>query len=350
MRVLVTGGTGFVGSHTVAALVAAGHEPHLLVRDPGKLENLCSKHDLPRCEYTRGDMTDAHAVRRALEGCDGVVHAAALVALERARARQAIDTNLRGTELVLGTARQMGVERIVYVSTAAVLFDPARGPIRPTHPVAPSAGSAYGLSKSQCELFVRGLQEAGVCVRTVYPLQVIGPRDPGLSEGNQGLKMLMELPRLIPSAGGMQAIDVRDLAAIHVALLEADPAPERHVTAGQYLTWAQVCTRLDGLTGNRTPRLSVDGRLVRWLGRLGDEVQRWVDLGVPLTAEAMEYASRWPGADSSQTLAEFGVSFRPLEETFEDTLRWLHEAGHLSSKRIGRLARPRRKRAGRERD
>jgi len=182
------------------------------------------------------------------------------------------------------------------------------------------------------------LQEAGVCVRTVYPAQVIGPRDPELSEGNQGLKMLLEPLRVVPSGGGMQAVDVRDLAAIHVALLEAAPKPGRYVAAGHLLGWEQVCDLLERLTGVATPRVAIDGRLVRWLGWLGDELQRWVDLDVPLTAEAMEYASLWPGADSSDTLAELGVSFRPLEETFEDTLRWLHQAGHVDAKRVGRLA------------
>jgi len=75
-----------------------------------------------------------------------------------------------------------------------------------------------------------------------------------------------------------------------------------------------------------------------WLGWLGDEFQRLVELDLPLSAETMEYASRWPGADSSASLAELGFSFRPLEETLTDTLRWLHEAGHVGAARIGRLA------------
>jgi nucleoside-diphosphate-sugar epimerase len=339
VRVLVTGGTGFVGSHTVEALAAAGHTPRVLARDPRKLERLQREHGFAPCEHVQGDMTDGDAVLRALEGCDAVVHAAALVALERKRAQEVIDTNLRGVELVLGSAHQLGIERIVYVSSTAVLFDPARGPIRPDHPVAPHADSAYGLSKAQGELFVRGLQQAGVCVRTVYPAQVIGPRDADLSEGNQGLMMLLEQLRIVPAGGGMQAVDVRDLAAIHVALLEATPKPGRHVAAGHLITWKEACDLLDEVTGNQTPRIPLDGRLVRMLGRIGDEVQRWVDLDMPLTAEAMEYASLWPGADSSATLAELGVAFRPLKETVADTLRWLHEAGHVEARCVGQLAR-----------
>ncbi len=338
MRVLVPGGTGFVGSHTVAALHAAGHTPRVLARDPRKLERLHDELGIGDAELVQGDMTDRDAVLRALEGCEGVVHAAALVALERKRAQEVIDTNLRGVELVLGTAHELGIQRIVYVSSTAVLFDPKRGAIRPDHPVAPHATSAYGLSKGQGELFVRGLQQAGTCVRTVYPAQVIGPRDADLSEGNQGLMMLLEPLRAVPTSGGMQAVDVRDLAAIHVALLEAAPKPGRHVVAGHLVTWEEVCELLDRITGNKTLQIPLDGRFVRWLGWLGDELRRWVDLDMPLTAEAMEYASQWPGADSSETLAELGVEFRPLEKTLEDTLRWLHAAGHVDARCVGRLA------------
>ena len=92
-----------------------------------------------------------------------------------------IDTNLLGVELVLGTAHELGIERIVYVSSAVALFDPDRGPIQPDHPVAPHAASAYGLSKAQGELFARGLQRAGVGLRTTYSASVIGPNDPVLS-------------------------------------------------------------------------------------------------------------------------------------------------------------------------
>ena len=130
-----------------------------------------------------------------------------------------------------------------------------------------------------------------MCVRTVYPAQVIGPRDAELSEGNQGLKMLLEQLRIVPSSGGMQAVDVRDLAAIHVALLEAAPKAGRYVAAGHRLSWEETCDLLDRLTGNKTPRIPIDGRLVRWLGWPGDELQRWVDSGMPLS-QAKEFNPR----------------------------------------------------------
>ena len=103
MRVLVTGGTGFVGSHTAAALVERGHDVRLLVRNPARVHAVLGPHGIEeRVEAVVGDVTDADAVGRALDGCDGVIHAAAVVALDRRRDDEIARTNVRATELVLG--------------------------------------------------------------------------------------------------------------------------------------------------------------------------------------------------------------------------------------------------------
>ena len=90
MRVLVTGGTGFVGSHTVAALIAAGHEVRLLVRSPDRIAPALRPLGVTeRLDHLVGDVTDPSSVARALEDCDAVVHAASVYNLD-ARAYQAI--------------------------------------------------------------------------------------------------------------------------------------------------------------------------------------------------------------------------------------------------------------------
>jgi uncharacterized protein YbjT (DUF2867 family) len=78
VRVLVTGGTGFVGGHSVAALLRAGHEVRLLVRDPARVEGALDPLEASVSDVAVGDMTDPEAVGRAVKGCDAVVHAAAL--------------------------------------------------------------------------------------------------------------------------------------------------------------------------------------------------------------------------------------------------------------------------------
>ena len=119
---MVTGATGFVGSHTAAALGAEGHAVRALVRDPEKLERVFRKRGLEPPEAVRGDVTDAASVERASEGCDAVVHTAAVVAMAAHRAQEVLDTNARGVENVVGGAVQAGIPRVVYVSSVGALL------------------------------------------------------------------------------------------------------------------------------------------------------------------------------------------------------------------------------------
>src|SRR5829696_1635562 len=111
MKVLVTGGTGFVGSHTVKAVIDAGHEPRLLVRSAGRLAPALEPLGVRDAQHVVGDATDADAVRRAMDGCDAVVHAAAIFSYDAREARAMQRVNARATEVVLGAARAGNLTR-----------------------------------------------------------------------------------------------------------------------------------------------------------------------------------------------------------------------------------------------
>ncbi len=341
MRVMVTGATGFTGSHTARALLAAGHEVRALVRDARKLERVFGADSPLLATAVVGDVVDRDSVERALDDCDGVVHAAALVDLRRSMAAQVLETNRLGVEHVVGGAVERGIESIVYVSSLAAFFDPHDPPTRPLDvdsPLAP-ATSAYGRSKADAERFVRKLQAEGAPIRVSYPVGILGPDDPGLSEGNHAIvAWLGDQP--IDTSSGLQILDVRDLAELHRRLLELPPAPCRYVAAGAFIPWATMGPLLSGLTGASIRVQRVPGSLLRALGRVGDVVKRIYDFDFPLTYEAMCFATLWPGADASATRRELGIHFRDKEETLRDTIRWLCAAGHLDARTGGRLATP----------
>jgi nucleoside-diphosphate-sugar epimerase len=335
VRVLVTGGTGFVGSHSAAALLAAGHEVRVLARDADKLARVFAGRGpaLPECVV--GDVTDPARVAEALSGCDALLHSAGLVALESANAERVLETNLRGVENAVGGACDAGLERIVYVSSAASLLGPDTVALDADGPVA-EPSSAYGRSKAGAERYVRDLQARGAPVRTSYPTAVIGPDDPGLSESNHAIRgMLRDL--FIETSSGFQIIDVRDLARLHLCLLEADPAPGRYLAAGRYFPWRELRDLLEALTGASLRRVVLPGGLLRGLGRICDQVKKLVDFDFPLTLEAMTFASCWVEADGAPTLRALGSELRDPAETLSDLLRWLTAAGHLPAERIGQL-------------
>jgi dihydroflavonol-4-reductase len=283
-----------------------------------------------------GDMTDEGAVEKALAGCDGVVHSAALVDLRRASARRVEETNARGVELVVGGAARRGMPRIVYVSSLSVFFVPGGPPVSPELPVAP-ATTAYARSKAQAEFYVRQLQARDAPVRISYPAGIVGPDDPGMSDANHAVYTWFVDAGVVTSSG-FQCVDVRDVAALHVKLLELPEGAHAYAAAAEMLPWADVYHLLDRLTGARLRRLVVPGWLMRAAGSVGDVVKRVYDFNFPLTRDSMEFATRWPGADATRTTRELGLVFRPIEETYRDTLRWMHRAGHLTAAQVGKLA------------
>ncbi len=336
MKVLVTGGTGFTGSHTTRALVATGHEVRLLVRDAGKARRVFEPHGLTFEDLVVGDMTDPAAVEKALAGCDGVVHTAALVDLRRASARLVEDTNARGVEGVVGGAVERGISRIVYVSSLSVFLVPGGPPVSPELPIAP-ATTAYARSKAQAEVYVRELQAKGAPIRISYPAGIVGPDDPGMSDANHAVYSWFKDTGVVTSSG-FQPVDVRDVAALHVKLLELPPGAHRYAAAAEMLPWAEIYPLMDRITGRRMRRLAVSGRLMRAAGSVGDVVKRFYDFNFPLTRDSMEFATQWPGADAARTTRELGLAFRPIEETYRDTLAWMYRAGHLTAAHVGKLA------------
>ena len=217
MKVLVTGGTGFVGSHTVKAVIDAGHEPRLLVRSADRLAPALEPLGVRDVQHVVGDATDAEAVRRAMDGCDAVVHAAAIFSYDAREARAMQRVNARATEVVLGAAHAGGLDPIVYVSSYVALL-PAVGILDGDTPVGEPRG-VYARSKAETERMARQLQDEGAPVVITYPGMVWGPHDPHLGEAATFARSVLRgLVPVVPP-GGLPIVDVRDVAAAHAAIL-----------------------------------------------------------------------------------------------------------------------------------
>ena len=117
VRVLVTGGTGFVGGWTAKAIADAGHSIRFLVRNPARLQTSVAKLGADVSDYVVGDITDRVSVREALRGCQAVVHSAALVATDPRQTHEMLTTNMQGAQNVLGQAVELGLDPILHVSS-----------------------------------------------------------------------------------------------------------------------------------------------------------------------------------------------------------------------------------------
>ena len=334
MRVVVTGGTGFAGSHAAAALGAAGHDVRLLVRDTAKVDRVFAALGAPAPDRVVGDVLDPASVERALEGCDAVVHAAAVVTNERRRAEEVLRTNPEAARNVLAAAAAAGADPIVHLSSVASLFPPPGPVIDLTTPVA-TPTSAYGRSKVGAELVARALQDEGAPVTIVYPGGIWGPDDPTLTEQVRATGTLVR-SGLPMTSGGMTVLDVRDLATAITRSLEPGHGPRRFLLGGHFFTTRELADLFVEVCG-RCRRIPSLPRILRTVGRFNDLLMRVIPANLSITYEGMVFLTKGVPTDDSATFEALGLTLRPAEETVADTLRWLVAQGLLKPDQVPTL-------------
>jgi dihydroflavonol-4-reductase len=331
MRMLVTGGTGFVGSHVARQLQGAGHEVRLLARNPDKATAFFSGLGEPVPELVRGDITNAESVRTALADCDGLVHAAAGTPIRTKSVEEMFAVNVGGVKNVVGAALDQGLASIVCLSSITAIFNPDGDKVTPDAPPVPSR-LPYGQSKVEAELYLRELQDSGAPIAIVYPGGVIGPDDPGFSDTCAALKHRIENGFRIFGNGGMQHVDVRDLAQLVCSLVTetgTERGAGRFLVPGVYLKWSELADLVEEVSGCSLTRIPASGWKLRLIGRLVDVVRNFRTVDTPISAETMRYATLWPNIANTPELEARGLTLRDPRQTFSDAIAWMVRAGHL---------------------
>ncbi len=229
MNYLVTGGAGFIGSHTVELLHAHGHAVRVLDDfSTGVHAHLRALHGSPRLEVVAGDVRDGALVTRLAAGMNGILHLAALVSVQESvtQPERCLDINVRGTCAVLEAARAGGVRRVVLASSAAVYGD------NPALPLVEDAGlapcSPYAQSKHVNELYAALYQRLhGLDATALRYFNVYGPRQDPRSPYSGVISIFVDRlltgNDLVVYGDGRQTRDfvsVLDVAAANVAALE----------------------------------------------------------------------------------------------------------------------------------
>ncbi len=314
-KTLVTGGTGFIGSHLVRALAARGDELRLLVRPSSELAHLEGL-DFERAE---GDVTDRPSVRAALEGVARVFHVAGRTSLRPADRKAVFATNVLGTRNVLEEALAAGVERVVHTSSVgAIGAAPPNGTLDEYGPFQIGhLGIAYVNAKHEAELEAMRLVARGLPAVIVNPSFVLGPDDPkGTSMSLVRRFLLGRIPAYVD--GGLNIVDVRDVAAGHILAAERGRIGERYILAGRNFTLKRLFADLARISDVPAPPIRLPARAAVFGAELGAR------LGVPLPASPDEVraAGLWWTYRNTKARAELGFDPRPHEETLEDAVRW----------------------------
>jgi dihydroflavonol-4-reductase len=320
MHVLVTGGTGFVGGWTAKAIADAGHSVRFLVRTPAKLQTSVAQLGVDVSDFVQGDIKDRDSVREALSGCDAVVHSAALVATDPRRTPEMLATNMDGARNVLGQAVQLGLDPVVHVSSFTALFHPDLETLTADLPVV-GGTDGYGTSKAQVEIYARGLQDAGAPVNITYPGMVLGPPvGDQFGEAGEGVKAALQIHTIPGRNAAWLIIDVRDVAALHAALLEPGRGPRRYMVGGHRVPVAELATMLGQIAETPMVSVPIPDTALRVAGRLLDVAGPYLPFDNPFTAAGMQYYTQMPESDDSPSEEELGIEYRDPRTTLADTI------------------------------
>jgi dihydroflavonol-4-reductase len=326
MRILVTGGTGFVGGWTAKVIADAGHSIRFLVRNPARLDTSVAKLGVDVSDFAVGDITDRVSVRDALGGCDAVVHSAALVATDPRQTAEMLTTNMQGAQNVLGQSVELGLDPIIHVSSFTALFRPNLEMLTADLPVVGGA-DGYGTSKAQVEIYARGLQDAGAPVNITYPGMVLGPpAGDQFGEAGEGVKAALQMHAIPGRSAAWLIVDVRDLAALHAALLQPGRGPRRYTAGGHRVPASELANMLGQIAGTPMVAVPIPDTALRVAGAVLDRAGRFLPFDTPFTSAGMQYYTQMPASDDSPSERELGITYRDPRETVADTFEALRSA------------------------
>jgi dihydroflavonol-4-reductase len=314
---LVTGGTGFIGSHVARRLVERGDDVRLTVRARSKLENVAGLD----VETIKCDILDRRALRRAFRGVDRVFHTAGFTSL-RAPTEALWRINVDGTRIVLEEALRAGVERVVHTSSVAAI-GPARRGSTADERQAFTAGR-YGLadvnSKHAAEEIALGLVDQGLPVVVVNPAHVFGRGDVYRSSTDIVRRFLRrEIPAYVD--GAINIVDVDDVARGHLLADEQGVVGERYILGNRNFTFDRLFADLGRLSGVEPPALKLPLPIALAMTRTA----RVVLGGFPITETEVRAASMWWTVRSTKARRELGWRPSHHENTLVDTIGWYRE-------------------------
>ncbi len=323
MRVLVTGATGHIGAHVVRQLLDAGYQVRALVRPTSDRRGL---EGLP-VEEVSGDVTDLDSVMSAAKGAEAVIHMAAVYRTTAKDPAEIIAPAMTGARNILEACRQQGIGRVVYTSSMASVgfsFDPEARLTGKDWNHDPH--NPYYIAKTRSEQQAQALaREYGFSLVVLCPAMVLGPLDYRITPSNR-LVMDWLNGRGQTYRGGLNLVDVRDVAAAHVAALSQGESGARYVVGGENLSVAAIGKLLRELTGVKPLHLGFNRGLMLWSAKWLERAFRLLRREPPVTYDLVyEVVERYCYLDTEETNRVLGLTPRDARTTLHDCVIWLLE-------------------------
>jgi len=332
MTTLVTGASGFVGSHVARQLVAAGDAVRVLVRRTSRLEFL---DDLP-VERAEGDLRDAGSIARAMKGVRRVFHVAADYRLWARDPEEIYDSNVGGTRRLLEAAAREGVSRIVYTSTVATIAV-SHG----AHDALPDESTAatvdqmighYKRSKFLAEAEAKKAAAEGVPVVIVNPTTPVGPGDWKPTPTGRIIVDFLSgrMPAYVDT--GLNLVAVEDVAAGHLLAAERGRAGERYLLGARNMTLKQILEALAAITGRPAPRVRLPHAVALAAGYADEWFSRLVGRDPRIPVEGVKMSRHRMFVATGKAERELGFAPGPVEAALERAVRWYQEHGYVGGR------------------
>lgn len=326
MKALVTGATGFVGSHIARELTQQGHSVRVLHRTSSRLDALRGL----EYESALGDILDRDALAAACAGCDWVFHVAAVADYWRSKTDPMYEANVEGTRRVLGAARAAGVGRVIFTSSAAAVglrTDGQPAPESEPFNLKPEM-FPYGHSKALAEAVVAEAVAQGQDVVITNPAIVMGPGDLNMISGTF-IAQVKRLGWLVPvTSGGISVTDVRDVARWHVAAAHTGRSGERYILTTANYPNREWFAMIADTVGVRRPFLPapdftapIVAAIIRLLRRAG--------IPTPIDASQALLGIRKVYFDGSKARRELGAPTIDMRASLQDTYAWYRDNGYV---------------------
>jgi len=326
--VLVTGGTGFVGSAVARVLKNAGFAVRVLARPSSPRHQLAGS-DVEFCE---GDLREPDSVAEAMADIRYLFHVAADYRLWARDPREIMETNVSGTRIVMEQALRAGIERIVHTSSVATISPHPQGlAADETMPLAEAQGiGAYKRSKIAAERLVERLvAERGLPAVIVNPSTPVGPRD--VRPTPTGRIIIESACGRIPGFvdTGLNLVHVDDVAAGHLAALLRGKIGERYILGGQNVFFSEILANIARIVGRRPPRLRIPHAMVVPVAYAAEALARLTGKEPFATLDGVRMAKHRMFFTARKAERELGFYARPYIEGLEQAVQWFRENGYL---------------------
>ena len=315
--ILVTGGSGFVGSYLLQLLAAKEGGNVRALYHTGK-----PVFQHPRIIWMQADLLDVYAVDEAMAGIRQVYHCAAQVSFDPSQKEQLLHNNRESTANIVNAALEHGVEKLVYVSSTAALGDNAGGGTITEEAQwdEDAHRSAYGNSKYYAELEVwRGIAE-GLPAAMVNPGIILGPGD--WQKGSANLMQIVSEEFAWYTAGTTAWVDVRDVAQAMEMLMESKVSGERYILNAGNFSYREIFTAMAKALGVKPPHRPAGKLMTAIVWRASLLKARLQGRTPTITRETARSAQQELRFSAEKFLAAFpGFRFREMEET----IGWMAE-------------------------